>query len=137
MTEPAALRAEELDTLNRQRRSLQEDMQTQALAQAEAALQQLPDGARAHLGDHPEECLDGVDLAELPEPPTHRRVQNLGGGRVRIARPPTAIDTLGLVGDAATRIKQTLMFDLPIVDKAEVQALMRADLLGGGKRTSR
>ncbi len=42
-----------------------------------------------------------------------------------------------LVGDAATRIKQTLMFDLPIVDKAEVQALMRADVLGGGKRTSR
>jgi 2-dehydro-3-deoxygluconokinase len=42
-----------------------------------------------------------------------------------------------LVGDAATRIKQTLMFDLPIVDKDEVQALMRADVLGGGKRTSR
>jgi 2-dehydro-3-deoxygluconokinase len=42
-----------------------------------------------------------------------------------------------LVGDAATRIKQTLMFDLPVVDKSEVQALMRADVLGGGKRTSR
>jgi 2-dehydro-3-deoxygluconokinase len=42
-----------------------------------------------------------------------------------------------LVGDAATRIKQTLMFDLPIIDKAEVQALMRADVLGGGKRTAR
>jgi 2-dehydro-3-deoxygluconokinase len=42
-----------------------------------------------------------------------------------------------LVGDAATRIKQTLMFDLPIVDKEEVQALLRADVLGGGKRTSR
>lgn len=42
-----------------------------------------------------------------------------------------------LVGDAATRIKQTLMFDLPIVTKAETQALMRADVLGGGKRTSR
>lgn len=42
-----------------------------------------------------------------------------------------------LVGDAATRIKQTLMFDLPIVDKNEVQSLMRADVLGGGKRTSR
>jgi 2-dehydro-3-deoxygluconokinase len=42
-----------------------------------------------------------------------------------------------LVGDAATRIKQTLMFDLPIVDKEEVQALMHADVLGGGKRTSR
>jgi 2-dehydro-3-deoxygluconokinase len=42
-----------------------------------------------------------------------------------------------LVGDAATRIKQTLMFDLPIVDKAEVEALMKAELFGGGKRTSR
>ncbi len=42
-----------------------------------------------------------------------------------------------LVGDAATRIKQTLMFDLPIVDKNEVQALMREDVLGGGKRTAR
>jgi 2-dehydro-3-deoxygluconokinase len=42
-----------------------------------------------------------------------------------------------LVGDAATRLKQTLMFDLPIVTKSETQALMRADVLGGGKRTSR
>jgi sugar/nucleoside kinase (ribokinase family) len=42
-----------------------------------------------------------------------------------------------LVGDAATRIKQTLMFDLPIVDRAEVQALMREDVVGGGKRTAR
>lgn len=42
-----------------------------------------------------------------------------------------------LVGDAATRIKQTLMFDLAMIDKAEVQALMKADVSGGGKRTSR
>jgi 2-dehydro-3-deoxygluconokinase len=42
-----------------------------------------------------------------------------------------------LVGDAATRIKQTLMFDMAILDKDEVQALMREDVLGGGKRTSR
>jgi 2-dehydro-3-deoxygluconokinase len=42
-----------------------------------------------------------------------------------------------LVGDAATRLKQTLMFDLPIIDKADVQALMKADAIGGGKRTSR
>jgi len=41
------------------------------------------------------------------------------------------------VGDAATRLKQTLMFDLPIVTKAEIQARMRADLEGGGKRTAR
>jgi 2-dehydro-3-deoxygluconokinase len=42
-----------------------------------------------------------------------------------------------LVGDAATRLKQTLMFDLAIVDRDEVQALMKADRSGGGKRTSR
>ncbi|MBN1877516.1 MAG: sugar kinase [Anaerolineae bacterium] len=42
-----------------------------------------------------------------------------------------------LVGDAATRIKQTLMFDLPVIDKDEVQALLKADVLGGGKRTAR
>jgi len=42
-----------------------------------------------------------------------------------------------LVGDAATRLKQTLMYDLPIVTKAEIQALMEADVAGGGKRTAR
>jgi 2-dehydro-3-deoxygluconokinase len=42
-----------------------------------------------------------------------------------------------LVGDAATRIKQTIMYDLPIVDKAEVEALMKAEVFGGGKRTAR
>jgi 2-dehydro-3-deoxygluconokinase len=42
-----------------------------------------------------------------------------------------------LVGDAATRLKQTLMFDLPIIDKGEVAALIRSDVAGGGKRTSR
>ncbi|MBN1401988.1 MAG: sugar kinase [Anaerolineae bacterium] len=42
-----------------------------------------------------------------------------------------------VVGDAATCIKQTLMFDLPIVTKAEVQALMTTAVEGGGKRASR
>ena len=42
-----------------------------------------------------------------------------------------------LVGDAATRLKQTLMYDLPIVTKQEIQARMRADIEGGGKRTAR
>ncbi len=42
-----------------------------------------------------------------------------------------------LTGDAATRLKQTLMFDLPIIDKAEVQALLKSDVMGGGKRTAR
>ena len=42
-----------------------------------------------------------------------------------------------LVGDAMTRLKQTLMFDLPIIDKEDVEALMKADVVGGGKRTER
>jgi len=33
-----------------------------------------------------------------------------------------------LVGDAATRLKQTLMFDLPILEKSEIQALMAVDV---------
>jgi 2-dehydro-3-deoxygluconokinase len=50
---------------------------------------------------------------------------------------PPGIEKGVLVGDAATRIKQTLMFDLPIITKTEVQALLKSDVLGGGKRTSR
>ena len=50
---------------------------------------------------------------------------------------PDGIEKGVLVGDAATRLKQTLMFDLPIVTKVETQALMKADVLGGGKRTAR
>lgn len=48
-----------------------------------------------------------------------------------------AIEKGVLVGDAITRLKQTLMFELPIVTKEEVQALMKSDVLGGGKRESR
>lgn len=50
---------------------------------------------------------------------------------------PEGIQKGLLVGDAATRIKQTLMFDLPVVNKAEVQELLKADVEGGGKRVSR
>ncbi len=50
---------------------------------------------------------------------------------------PDGIEKGILVGDAATRLKQTLMFDLPIVTKVETQALMKADVMGGGKRTAR
>lgn len=49
-------------------------------------------------------------------------------------------DSLGkaiLIGDAVTRLKQTLMFDLPIVTKREVEEILRADMIGGGKRTER
>jgi 2-dehydro-3-deoxygluconokinase len=41
------------------------------------------------------------------------------------------------VGDAFTRLQQTVMFDLPIVDKREIQSLIYEDIHGGGKRTSR
>ncbi len=41
------------------------------------------------------------------------------------------------VGDAATRLKQTLMFDLPLITKAEVQALLQADERGGQQQTVR
>lgn len=42
-----------------------------------------------------------------------------------------------LVGDAATRLQQTVMFDLPIVDRAEIQALLQADAAGGGQARTR
>ena len=50
---------------------------------------------------------------------------------------PSGLTKGVLVGDAATRIKQTLMFDLPVIDKSEVESLMNADVFGGGKRTAR
>lgn len=40
-------------------------------------------------------------------------------------------------GDAATRLKQTLMFDLPIIDRNDIQRLLEADAAGGEKRTIR
>lgn len=51
--------------------------------------------------------------------------------------PARGIEKGVLVGDAITRLKQTLMFDLGIVTKEEVQALIEADVTGGGKRESR
>jgi len=42
-----------------------------------------------------------------------------------------------LVGDAATCLKQTLMFDLPIVTREEIHGLLTTWSRGGGKRTSR
>jgi 2-dehydro-3-deoxygluconokinase len=42
-----------------------------------------------------------------------------------------------IVGDAATRLKQTLMFDLPIINRHDIQRLLEADAIGGGKRTVR
>lgn len=50
---------------------------------------------------------------------------------------PAGMEKGLVVGDAATRVQQTIMFDLPIVTKAEVQSLIEADIKGGGKRTAR
>lgn len=36
-----------------------------------------------------------------------------------------------------TRHQQTLMYDLPVVTKEEIQARMKADVAGGGRRTQR
>ncbi len=54
---------------------------------------------------------DGVDLAELPEPPTHLHAQNLGDGSVRIAWQPSPTDAVGLVGDPATAYRLYLSED--------------------------
>lgn len=48
------------------------------------------------------EQRDGITLTELPEPPTHLRVQNLGNGQVRVAWEPSPTDGVGLAGDPAT-----------------------------------
>ena len=48
------------------------------------------------------ETQNGVDLVESPEPPTHLRVQNLGGDAVRVAWNPSPTDTVGLRGAPAT-----------------------------------
>lgn len=42
-----------------------------------------------------------------------------------------------LVGDAATRLQQTMMFDLPLLRKQEVQDLMEADTGGDNLQTAR
>lgn len=42
-----------------------------------------------------------------------------------------------LVGDAISRLKQTLMFDIGILTKQEVHALMEVEIVGGGRREIR
>lgn len=42
-----------------------------------------------------------------------------------------------LVGDAATCLKQTLMFDLPIVTRNEIKGLLSSDPMAAGKQTVR
>ncbi len=45
---------------------------------------------------------DGVSLPLLPEPPTKPRVQNLGGGALRVSWEPSPTDSQGLRGDPPT-----------------------------------
>jgi 2-dehydro-3-deoxygluconokinase len=42
-----------------------------------------------------------------------------------------------LVGDALTRLQQTIMFDLATISKEEVKTLMKTDIYGGGNRVAR
>ena len=51
--------------------------------------------------------------------------------------PARALEEGVLVGDAATRLKQTQMFDLPIITRQEIQALLQSDATGGGRSTVR
>jgi N-acetylmuramoyl-L-alanine amidase len=48
------------------------------------------------------EQRDGIDLTELPEPPTHLAVQNVGGGQVQVSWMSPLTDAVDLVGDPAT-----------------------------------
>jgi len=45
---------------------------------------------------------DAISLPLLPEPPTHLRAQNAGGGQVQLSWRPSPTDAVGLRGDAAT-----------------------------------
>jgi 2-dehydro-3-deoxygluconokinase len=105
-----------------------------------------PDSFEAHRWESAAADKDG-NFFRSPEVKPITLLDRLGGGDTWNAGFYYGLLTEGtnqegiqkgiFVGDAATRLKQTLMFDLPIVDKAEVQALLKADLLGGGKRTER
>ncbi len=48
------------------------------------------------------EQRDGINLTLAPEPPTHLRVQNLGGGALRVTWHPSPTDDVGLRGDPPT-----------------------------------
>lgn len=51
--------------------------------------------------------------------------------------PAKALESGVLVGDAATRLKQTLMYDLPVVTWRDIQALLDADRVGGNTNVVR
>ena len=82
-----------------------------------------------------------------PSPRTIALLDRLGGGDTWAAGFYYGLLTAGvgqaglekgvIVGDAATCIKQTLMFDLPIVTREEIQRLLAADQLTDGRQTVR
>ncbi len=57
------------------------------------------------------EARDGVDLVELPEPPTHLRAENVGGGAVRVSWLPPETDAIGLRGAAAAGYRLAISRD--------------------------
>jgi len=87
------------------------------------------------------------DFFRSPAPRPMIIRDRLGGGDAWTAGFYYGILTAGLgqtgitkgviVGDACTRLKHTLMFDLPILDRAEVSALMKEDASGSRVRISR
>ncbi|NWF69700.1 MAG: hypothetical protein HXY40_11505 [Chloroflexi bacterium] len=87
------------------------------------------------------------DFFRSPLPRPVRLVERLGAGDAWNAGFYYGLLTAGvnaqgiekgvLVGDAATRLKQTIMFDLPLLNAGEIEALMQSDLVGGGARTLR
>ncbi len=105
-----------------------------------------PDSFEEHRWESAAMYLNG-SFVRSPEVRTITLLDRLGGGDTWNAGFYYGLLTSGfngdgvqkglLVGDCATRIKQTLMFDLPIVEKREIQALLKQDIEGGGKRTSR
>lgn len=58
-------------------------------------------------------------------------------GLLTEADPVRALQKGVLVGDAATRLKQTLMYDLPVISRQDIQSLLWADVSGGGRRVTR
>ena len=54
-------------------------------------------------------------------------------GSFRAAALPKGV----LIGDAATRLKHTLMYDLPILTRQDIQSLLDADPSGGSTRVAR
>jgi 2-dehydro-3-deoxygluconokinase len=82
-----------------------------------------------------------------PSPRTIALLDRLGGGDTWAAGfyyglltdgvGQTGIEKGVIIGDAATCIQQTLMFDLPIVTREEIQRLLAADQTTAGRQTVR